>query len=404
MNSLTDTAMTEESIADYLQENPDFFERHAEMLTGVRLISGHGPRAVSLQERQAEMLREKIKGLEHRIMDMMRHGSENAAIASKIHQWTHALVKVQDLRELPHALTASLQHTFDVPQVALRLWNVAGAHSGTVYTMGVSDDAKAFAKALKSDGSNFTALCSAYASSDFYKKAYKAAGYSTQLDVTKTTLKNVVATPASLLALDPDYVQAVRKLCDEKDLVLIVDEVQTGVGRTGTFLCCEHYNLKPDIVTLAKGLAGGVPIGACVTAGKAKGLFGPGNHGSTFGGNPLACRVACTVLGIMERDGMAQRAALLGERLLAGLRLALAGHPGVQAIRGLGLMAGIELKRNCQELVGRALAEQRLLITVTRERTIRLLPPLICDEAQIDDIVARVASLCRDSGASHQAV
>ena len=148
MNSLTDTAMTEESIADYLQENPDFFERHAEMLTGVRLISGHGPRAVSLQERQAEMLREKIKGLEHRIMDMVRHGSENAAIANKIHQWTHALVKVQDLRELPHALTASLQHTFDVPQVALRLWNVAGAHSGTVYTMGVSDDAKAFASSL----------------------------------------------------------------------------------------------------------------------------------------------------------------------------------------------------------------------------------------------------------------
>ena len=148
MNSLTDTAMTEESIADYLQENPDFFERHAEMLTGVRLISGHGPRAVSLQERQDEMLREKIKGLEHRIMDMVRHGSENASIANKIHQWTHALVKVQDLRELPHALTASLQHTFDVPQVALRLWNVAGAHSGTVYTMGVSDDAKAFASSL----------------------------------------------------------------------------------------------------------------------------------------------------------------------------------------------------------------------------------------------------------------
>ena len=148
MNSLTDIALTEESIADFLQQNPEFFERHAELLTGVRLISGHGPRAVSLQERQAEMLREKIKGLEHRIMGMVRHGSENASIANKIHQWTHALVKVQDLRELPHALTASLQHTFDVPQVALRLWNVSGAHSGTVYTMGVSDDAKAFAASL----------------------------------------------------------------------------------------------------------------------------------------------------------------------------------------------------------------------------------------------------------------
>ena len=148
MNSMTETAVTEESIADFLQQTPDFFERHAEMLTGVRLVSGHGPRAVSLQERQAEMLREKIKGLEHRIIDMMRHGSENAVIASKINHWTDALLKVQDLRELPHVVTASLQHTFDVPQVALRLWNVAGAHSGTVYTMGVSDDAKAFAASL----------------------------------------------------------------------------------------------------------------------------------------------------------------------------------------------------------------------------------------------------------------
>ncbi|MEX8192681.1 DUF484 family protein [Comamonas guangdongensis] len=148
MNSITDNAMTEEAIADYLQQTPEFFERHAEMLTGVQLLSGHGPRAVSLQERQAEMLREKIKVLEHRIMDMMRHGSENASIAQKIHQWTHALVKVQDLRELPHVLTASLQHMFDIPQVALRLWNVAGAHSGTVYTMGVSEDARAFAASL----------------------------------------------------------------------------------------------------------------------------------------------------------------------------------------------------------------------------------------------------------------
>ncbi|QXZ09363.1 DUF484 family protein [Comamonas sp. Y33R10-2] len=148
MNSLTDIAITEESIADYLQHNPEFFERNAQMLANVRLVSGHGPRAVSLQERQAEMLREKLKGLEHRIMDMVRHGSENASIANKIHQWTHALVKVQDLRELPHALTASLQHIFDVPQVALRLWNVAGAHSGTVYTMGVSEDAKTFASSL----------------------------------------------------------------------------------------------------------------------------------------------------------------------------------------------------------------------------------------------------------------
>ncbi len=202
----------------------------------------------------------------------------------------------------------------------------------------------------------------------------------------------------------PDYLSALRELCDSQGWLLMLDEIQTGLGRTGAWFAHHHAGITPDVMTLAKALGNGVPIGACLARGAAADLFSPGQHGSTFGGNPLACRVACTVLDIMERDGMAQRAALLGERLLAGLRLALAGYPGVQAIRGLGLMAGIELKRNCQELVGRALAEQRLLITVTRERTIRLLPPLICDEAQIDDIVARVASLCHDSGASHHAV
>ena len=200
------------------------------------------------------------------------------------------------------------------------------------------------------------------------------------------------------------YLRALRELCDSQGWLLMLDEIQTGLGRTGAWFAHRHAGITPDVMTLAKALGNGVPIGACLARGAAADLFSPGQHGSTFGGNPLACRVACAVLDIMERDGIAQRAALLGERLLAGLRLALGGHPGVQAIRGLGLMAGIELNRNCQELVGRALAEQRLLITVTRERTIRLLPPLICDEAQIDDIVARVTSLCQDSAPSRDAV
>ena len=202
----------------------------------------------------------------------------------------------------------------------------------------------------------------------------------------------------------PGYLRALRELCDSQDWLLMLDEIQTGLGRTGAWFAHRHAGIAPDVMTLAKALGNGVPIGACLARGTAANLFSAGQHGSTFGGNPLACRVACAVLDIMERDGIAQRAALLGERLLAGLRLALGGHPGVQAIRGMGLMAGIELNRNCQELVGRALVEQRLLITVTRERTIRLLPPLICDEAQIDDIVARVASLCLDSAPSRHAV
>ncbi|WP_027017104.1 DUF484 family protein [Comamonas composti] len=148
MNNNTDTALTEETIVEYLLLHPEFFEHHAELLTRVQLVSSHGPRAVSLQERQAEMLREKIKGLEQRIMEMMRYSSENTGIADRLHTWSCSLARVQDLRELPHALTASLQHQFDVPQVALRLWNVAGFHDGSIYTMGVSEDAKSFAASL----------------------------------------------------------------------------------------------------------------------------------------------------------------------------------------------------------------------------------------------------------------
>lgn len=189
------------------------------------------------------------------------------------------------------------------------------------------------------------------------------------------------------------YLQALRQLCDEHDWLLMVDEVQTGLGRTGAWFGFQHAGVVPDVVTLAKALGNGFPIGACLARGAAAELFSLGQHASTFGGNPLACRVGCTVLDIMEREHIPQWAATLGRRLLAALQEALGNHPNVVAVRGLGLMVGIELDRNCAELVGRARDEQRLLITVTRGTTIRLLPPLICDEAQIDDIAARVARL-----------
>lgn len=189
------------------------------------------------------------------------------------------------------------------------------------------------------------------------------------------------------------YLQALRQLCDEHDWLLMVDEVQTGLGRTGAWFGFQHTGVMPDVVTLAKALGNGFPIGACLARGAAAELFSPGQHASTFGGNPLACRVGCTVLDIMEREHIPQWAATLGRRLLAALQEALGNHPNVVAVRGLGLMVGIELDRNCAELVGRARDEQRLLITVTRGTTIRLLPPLICDEAQIDDIASRVARL-----------
>lgn len=189
------------------------------------------------------------------------------------------------------------------------------------------------------------------------------------------------------------YLQALRQLCDEHDWLLMVDEVQTGLSRTGAWFGFQHAGVLPDVVTLAKALGNGFPIGACLARGAAAELFSPGQHASTFGGNPLACRVACTVLDIMEREQIPQRVATLGRRLLAALQEALRHHPNVVAVRGQGLMVGIELDRYCAELVGRARDEQHLLLTVTRGTTIRLLPPLICDEAQIDDIAARVARL-----------
>ncbi len=139
---------SEESIASYLTQVPEFFERHAELLTSLRLPSVHGNRAVSLQERQAEMLREKIKGLEQRIMEMVRNGSENSAITQKIHRWNCALAAVSDARALPHAITEGLRQQFDVPQVAIRVWDVAAPFAGALYTMGVSSDTKAFASSL----------------------------------------------------------------------------------------------------------------------------------------------------------------------------------------------------------------------------------------------------------------
>ncbi|MGE8356600.1 MAG: aminotransferase class III-fold pyridoxal phosphate-dependent enzyme, partial [Microvirgula sp.] len=189
------------------------------------------------------------------------------------------------------------------------------------------------------------------------------------------------------------YLRALRQLCDERDWLMMMDEVQTGMGRTGAWFGFQHAGIVPDVITLAKGLGNGVPIGACLARGAAASLFSPGHHASTFGGNPLVCRVGCTVLDIMEREQLPARAAVLGRRLLAGLQAALGDHPDVVSIRGLGLMVGIELNRRCGELVGRALDEQRLLVTVTRDTTLRLLPALICDEAQIDEIVARVARL-----------
>ena len=193
----------------------------------------------------------------------------------------------------------------------------------------------------------------------------------------------------------PDYLPRLREICDRHGWLLMLDEIQTGMGRTGKLFAHQHSGIQPDVMTLAKGLANGVPIGACLARGAAAEVFGPGTHGSTFGGNPLACRAASAVLATIEDEGLTARAAERGAQLLAGFRQALAHQPGVADIRGRGLMIGIELDRPCADLVGQALAAG-LLINVTADRVIRLLPPLILEPAQADLLVSELARLIRD--------
>lgn len=164
------------------------------------------------------------------------------------------------------------------------------------------------------------------------------------------------------------YLQALRDLCNRRAWLLMLDEIQTGIGRTGQWFAFQHEGIVPDVMTLAKGLGNGIPIGACLARSKVAQLFTPGSHGSTFGGNPLACRVGCTVLEIIEEQGLLGNAARLGERLLARLRAELSEHPNVLAIRGRGLMIGIELVRPCRDLMLIAARDHGLLINVTRAR------------------------------------
>ena len=191
------------------------------------------------------------------------------------------------------------------------------------------------------------------------------------------------------------YLEGIRALCDEQGWLMMLDEIQTGMGRTGRFFAFQHTDVVPDVMTLAKALGNGVPIGACLARGEAAELFGPGNHGSTFGGNPLACRAGLVVCDTLRTGDLPAHAALLGEKLLDDFASALEDVSGVREIRGRGLMIGIELDHPCGELVGRAL-EAGLLINVTAETVVRLLPPLILSDAEAEQMVATLSGLIRD--------
>lgn len=189
------------------------------------------------------------------------------------------------------------------------------------------------------------------------------------------------------------YLKALRELCTRRNWLLMLDEIQSGVGRTGRWFACQHEGVVPDVMTLAKGLGNGIPIGACLARGKAAQLFTPGSHGSTFGGNPLACRAACTVLEIIEEQNLLANAERQGALLLRRLREELQGHAQVLEIRGQGLMVGIELRNTPRDLVQIAARDHALLINVTRGKTIRLLPPLVIDEAEVEQIVQGLRQL-----------
>jgi acetylornithine/N-succinyldiaminopimelate aminotransferase len=189
-----------------------------------------------------------------------------------------------------------------------------------------------------------------------------------------------------------EYLQQLRKLCDERGWLMMIDEVQCGMGRTGKWFAHQWAGIVPDVMPLAKGLGSGVPVGAVVAGPKAASVLQPGNHGTTFGGNPLAMRAGVETIRIMEEDGLLQNAATVGAHLQAALRAALGSLSGVKEVRGQGLMIGVELDKPCGALVGRA-AEAGLLISVTAESVIRIVPPLILTTAEADEIVARLTPL-----------
>lgn len=195
---------------------------------------------------------------------------------------------------------------------------------------------------------------------------------------------------------DPDYLKGLRAICDANDWFLIIDEVQSGNARTGKYFCYQHSDILPDLVTTAKGLGNGVPIGVCLARGKAASLFQPGNHGSTFGGNPLSCAAANAVLDEFERLDIVNHAASMGTYLLDRFNRALLGDNRVKEIRGKGLMLGIELTSPCPDMTQRAF-DQKLLINVTADSVIRLLPPLIINQEEADRIVDTICELIKQS-------
>lgn len=193
---------------------------------------------------------------------------------------------------------------------------------------------------------------------------------------------------------DADYLNQLRELCDENDWLLILDEIQTGMGRSGRWFAHQHNGIQPDIMTLAKGLGNGFPVGACLARGRAAELFAPGNHGSTFGGNPLACRVALSVIEAIEKDHLVERSETLGKFLFERLNHHLDGIEGITEIRHLGLLLGVELDRPAADILPLTL-ERGLIVNVTSGNVIRILPALITSDEEAESIASTIGECLR---------
>jgi acetylornithine/N-succinyldiaminopimelate aminotransferase len=191
------------------------------------------------------------------------------------------------------------------------------------------------------------------------------------------------------------YLQGLRALCDQNGWLLMLDEVQCGIGRSGKWFAFQHSDIAPDVITLAKGLGSGMPIGACLAKGVAADVFKPGNHASTFGGNPLACAAALTTLEVIEEEQLLENAMMVGDYMRAMLKAQLAGLSEIKDIRGQGLMIGMELSRPCVDLVRQAL-EKGLLINVTSDKVVRLLPPLVIKRAEAEQVVSTLSSIVKE--------
>lgn len=194
---------------------------------------------------------------------------------------------------------------------------------------------------------------------------------------------------------DAGYLKSLRKICDERGWLLMIDEIQTGMCRSGKWFAYQHENILPDVCTVAKALGNGVPIGACLASGKAANVMQPGNHGSTFGGNPLTCRAALAVIETMETEQLEQKAAISGKLILDKLNAEFTDTPQVSKIRGLGMLIAFDLDGPCTDLMEKALAKG-LLINVTAGKTVRLLPPLILNDEEIETLVERLTTLIKE--------